>query len=129
MWISIRTKRINISPRTREKIERVVRRSFERQRRYIGSVVVNLAPARRGRDLGYDCRITLWSHCLGLLVATDSGDTIRTAVQQTLRLSRETFRQRLHKRRTALRRASRSRIPQRLADTAMDGLSAVERES
>jgi ribosome-associated translation inhibitor RaiA len=110
MWISIRTKHVRISTRMRLKIEAFVRRALQRERRYIGSVVVGIEPAQLGRELSFDCRITVWSHHLGLLVANDVGGTIRTAVQQTVLRAREAFRRQLHKRRTIARRNSRSRV-------------------
>ena len=96
MWISIQTKRVNISPRMRRKIEDFIDRLFERERRYVGSVVISIRPTTLGRDVGYACRITLWSHYLGLTVVSDCGDTIRTAVQQAALRSRQVIRRRLH---------------------------------
>ena len=53
MWISIQTKRVNISPRMRRKIEDFIDRLFERERRYVGSVVISIRPTMLGRDVGY----------------------------------------------------------------------------
>ena len=120
MWISVRTKRINISPRMRRRIENFVDRTFQRERRYIGSIVVGLRPAKRGHDVGYDCRLTVWSHYLGLIVVCHSGDTIRTAVQQALLRSREVLRRRLQKRRSRMRRMTRGRLERWLAGKALE---------
>jgi ribosome-associated translation inhibitor RaiA len=120
MWISIRTKRVSVSPRMRQRIEAFLRRTFDRERRYIGSVVIRIAPAKLGHDVGYDCRITLWSHYLGLLVANDSGGTIRTAVQQAVSTIRKAFRRQLHKRRSKTRRANRSRVSRWLSGAATE---------
>ena len=120
MWISIQTKRVNISPRMRRKIEDFIDRLFERERRYVGSVVISIRPATLGPDVGYACRITLWSHYLGLTVVSDCGDTIRTAVQQAALRSRQVIRQRLHKRRSKTRRMTRGRLNRSFSRTARE---------
>lgn len=119
MWISVQTKRVNVAPRLRRKIEDLINRMFERERRYLGSVVVSIWPAPLGRDVGYACRITLWSHYLALTVVTDRGDTIRTAVQQAALRSREVIRRSLHKRRSKTRRMTRVRLS-RLSGMALE---------
>ena len=118
MWISIRTKRVNVSPRMRRKIENFIDRKFERERRYIGSAVISIRPATLGREVGYACRITLWSHYLGLTVVIDCGDTIRTAVQQAALRCREVIRRRLHRRRSKTRRMTRGRLDRWFSRTA-----------
>jgi hypothetical protein len=120
MWISIRTKRVNISPRMRRKIEDFLDRLFERERRYIGSIVISLRPATLNGEVGYACQITLWSHYLGLTVVSDRGDTIRTAVQQAALRSREVTRRRLHKRRSKTRRMTRGRQNRPLSRSALE---------
>jgi len=118
MWISIRTKSIKVSSRMRKTVESYIRRAFERERRYIGSIVVGLRPAKLGSDLGYGCRLTIWSHYLGLIVVSDVGDTVRTAVQQTSLRAREVFRRRLHKRRGNARRLNHARLNRWLPSVA-----------
>jgi hypothetical protein len=120
MWISTQTKRTSLSPRLRQKIETFVSRTFRRERRYIGSVVVGIAPATTGRDVGYDCRLTVWSHYLGLIVVSHRGDTIRTAVQQAALRCREVLRQRVEKRRSKTRRATRGGLRRWSADLALE---------
>ena len=120
MWISIRTKRVNISPRMRRKIEQFVDRMFQRERRYIGSVVISIRPIALVSDVGYACRITSWSHYLGLTVVSDCGDTIRTAVQRAALRSREVIRRRLHKQRSKTRRMTRGRLNRWFSRTASE---------
>jgi ribosome-associated translation inhibitor RaiA len=111
MWISIRTKRINLSPRMREKIEAHLRRAFEREMRQIASVIVSMEPADFGGGFdAFQCEIKLWSSYLGLIKVSDMGDTIRTAVQQASLRARHAARRRLHKRRSHRRRLGRSRL-------------------
>jgi len=104
----------------RRTVQRFVDRSFRRERRYIGSVVVGIAPASVGRDVAYDCRLTIWSHFLGLIVVSASGDTIRTAVQQATLRSREVLRRRLAKRRSKTRRVARDRLDRWLPRLAVE---------
>lgn len=119
MWISIRTKSTGLSPRMRRKIEDFVDRTFQRERRYIGSVVLNIEPATLGSDVGYDCQITVWSRYLDLMVVTQSGDTIRTAVQQAALRCRDVLRRRLQKRRSQARRGTRVRLRRWLGELAI----------
>jgi len=119
MWISIQTKRVNVAPRLRRKIEDLINRMFKRERHYIGSVVVSIRPAPLGRDVGYACRITVWSHYLGLTIVSDRSDTIRTAVQQAALRSREVIRRSVHKRRSKTRRMTRVRLS-RLSQIALE---------
>ena len=106
MWTSIRTKRLRISPRQRQLVDSFVRRTFDRELRQIGSVVVTLSPAKIGTALGYTCGVRIWSHYLGLITARDVGDTVRNAVQQASLRARKALRRRLHKRHDAGRRIS-----------------------
>jgi hypothetical protein len=46
MWISIRTKRIELSPRMRRNIEAHVLRVFEREKGQIASAIVSLGPPK-----------------------------------------------------------------------------------
>src|SRR5262245_37989498 len=110
MWISIRTKRTKLSPRMRRNLEDFVRRTFQRERRQIASAVISVGPAKLGGDIGFKCRIRLWSSYLGLVTVRDIGDTVRTAVQQASLRARHVVRRRLHKRRSLTRRFSRSRL-------------------
>jgi hypothetical protein len=111
MWISIQTKRIDLSPRMRSSIEAHILRVFQREKRQIASVVVAVGPAKLSGDiLLFTCRIRLWSSYLGLLTVSDVGDTIRTAVQQASQRARHAARRRLHKRRSQRRRFSRGRL-------------------
>lgn len=104
-WTSIRTKRIHISPRQRRLIDAFVRRTFQRELRHISSVVVLLGPAKLGGGaVGYTCRVRIWSHYLGLMTASEVGDTVRTAVQQACLRVRGAVRRRLHKRHDSTRR-------------------------
>jgi ribosome-associated translation inhibitor RaiA len=113
MWISIRTKRIDLSPRMRENIEAHMLRVFRREKRQIASAIVSVEPAEFSGDLlVFKCRIRLWSSYLGLIKVSDVGDTIRTAVQQACLRARHAARRRLHKRRSHRRRFSRSRLGQ-----------------
>ena len=106
MWTTIQTKRVRISPRQRQLIEAFVRRTFQRELRHISSVVVALSPARIGGEVGFTCRIRVWSQYLGLITATQAGDTLRTAVQQAGLRVRSALRRRLHKRHDSGRRIS-----------------------
>lgn len=119
MWISIQTKRVTISSTMRRRIEEFISRMFERDCRYVGSMVVSIRPVTLGREVGYACRITLWSHSLGLTVVSDCGDTIRTAIQQAALWSREVLRRSLHKRRSKTRRMTRSQL-HRLSRIALE---------
>jgi len=120
MWISIRTKRIKVSSRMRESVESYIRRAFERERRYVGSIVVGLRAAKLAGDIGYECRLAIWSHYLGLIVVRDVGDTIRTAVQQASLRAREVVRRRLHKRRGNGRRLKRDSFSRWLPTVASE---------
>jgi hypothetical protein len=83
MWISIGSKRMDLSPRMRQKIEEFVFSLFRRERHQIASAVIAVRPAKLcGGELGFTCRIRLWSSYLGLITLVDVGDTICTAVQQ-----------------------------------------------
>lgn len=113
MWTSIRTKRLRISPRQRQLIDAFITRTFQRERRHLASVHVTLGPAKIGGELGYTCRVRLWSHYLGLVTATDVGDTVRTAVQQASLRARSALRRRLHKRHDSGRRISQRQHAQR----------------
>ena len=124
MWISIRTKRIKVSSRMRESVESYIRRAFQRERRYVGSIVVGLRPAKLAGDIGYECRLAIWSHYLGLTVVSDVGDTVRTALQQTSLRAREVVRRRLHKRRGNGRRLKRDRFSRWLPSVAQEGSKA-----
>jgi hypothetical protein len=111
MWVSIQSKRTKLSQRMRENIEAFVRRTFQRERRQIGSVVISVGSAKLGGgDLGFKCRLRLWSSYLGLITVRDVGDTVRTAIQQTSLRARHAVRRRLHKRRSQSRRFGRSRV-------------------
>jgi hypothetical protein len=113
MWISIQTNRTKLSQRMRENIEAFVRRTFQRERRQIASVVISVGSVKLGGgELGFKCRLRLWSSYLGLVTVRDVGDTVRTAVQQASLRARHAVRRRLHKRRSQSRRFSRSRIDQ-----------------
>ena len=68
------------------------------------SAVVLLGPAKIGSDFGYTCRVRLWSQYLGLITASVSGDTLRSAVQQASLRARKALRRRLHKRHDGKRR-------------------------
>lgn len=106
MWTSIRTKQLRISPRQRQLIDAFITRTFQRERRHVGSVHVTLGPAKIGGGLGHACRVRIWSHYLGLITAEDLGDTVRTAVQQASLRARSAMRRRLHKRHESGRRIS-----------------------
>jgi hypothetical protein len=103
-WTSIRTKRLGITPRQRRLVDAFVRRAFYRELRHISSVVVLLGPAKIGSEIGYTCRVRIWSHYLCLITASALGDTLRTAVQQTSSRARTAVRRRLHKRHDGKRR-------------------------
>jgi hypothetical protein len=106
-WTSIRTKRLRISSRQRRLIDAFVRRTFHRELRHISSVVILLGPAKIGGGIGYACRVRIWSHYLGLIAASDVGDTVRTAVQQASLRARHAVRRRLHKLHDGGKRISR----------------------
>ncbi len=111
MWISIGAKRIELSPRIRQKVEEFVFNLFRRERRQIASAVISVRPAKlSGGELGFTCQIRLWSTYLGLVTVVDIGDTIRTAVQQASLRARHAVRRRLHKRRSQRRRFSADRL-------------------
>jgi hypothetical protein len=111
MWISIRTKRVDLSPRMRDNIEAYVLRVFEREKGQIASVIVSVGPAEVIEDLlVIECRIKLWSAHLGLIKVKDVGGTVRTAVQQAALRARHAARRRLHKRRSQRRRFGAGRL-------------------
>ena len=111
MWISIRTKRVDLSQRMRRNIEGHILRVFEREKDQIASVTVLLGPAKlSGDQLVFTCRIRLWSSYLGLVTVSDVGDTIRTAVQQASLRARHAARRRLQKRRSRRHRLSHGRL-------------------
>ena len=118
MWISIRTKRIDLSPRMRRNIEAHIIRVFERERGQIASASVSLGPPKfSGDQLVYSCRIRLWSSHLGLVTVSDVGDTVRTAVQQASLRARHAARRRLQKRRSRRHRFSGSQLRRALRET------------
>jgi hypothetical protein len=95
----------------RQKIEEFVFNLFRRERRQIASAVLSVEPAKlSGGELGFTCRIRLWSPYLGLVTVVESGDTVRTAVQQASLRARHVVRRRLHKRRSQRRRFSADRL-------------------
>lgn len=101
MLISIRTKRIKLSPYMRRNIEAFLNRVFDREKRQIERLVVAIGPAKLNRHLrAFTCRIRLWSSFLGLVTVNDVGGTIRTAVQQASLRARQVARHQLHKRRS-----------------------------
>lgn len=105
MLISIRTKRIKLSPYMRRNVEALLSRVFDREKRQIDRIVVAMGPAKLNRDLrAFTCRIRLWSAFLGLVTVNDIGDTVRTVVQQASLRARQVARRRLHKRRSHRRR-------------------------
>jgi len=111
MWISIRTKRTDLSPRMRENIEAHILRVFQREKRQIASAIVSVGSAKFSGDaLVFTCRIRLWSSYLGLISLSDVGDTVRTAVQQASLRARHAARRRLHKRRSQRRLLSHRRL-------------------
>jgi hypothetical protein len=121
MWITIRTKRTNVSPRMRRNIEAFIRRTFHRERRQIASAVILLGPAKlRDGELGFTCQIRLWSSYLGMVSVADIGDTVRTAVQQASLRARHALRRRLHKRRSRTRRLAPGRLSRWLPDLSVE---------
>ena len=104
----------------RESVESYIRRAFERERRHVGSIVVGFRPAKLAVETGYECQLTIWSHYLGLILVSDTGDTVRTAVQQTSLRTREVVRRRLHKRRGNGRRLKRDRFSRWLPTVARE---------
>jgi hypothetical protein len=95
----------------RRNIEAFVRRTFQRERRQIASAVISVGPAKlHGGELGFTCRIRLWSSYLGMVAVADIGDTVRTAVQQASLRARHAVRRRLHKRRSQTRRLGTGRL-------------------
>ena len=129
MWTSIRTTRIDLSPRMRRNIEAHILRVFQREKRQIASVIVSLGPAKFSGDLlVFTCRIRLWSSYLGLITVSDVGDTVRTAVQQASLRARHAIRRRLNKRRSLLRR-SNNRLRSSLAELSMDRMGSTENQT
>ena len=72
--------------------------------------MVTIAPVNLGGEMGFTCRIRLWSAYLGSIGVRDVGNTLRTAVQQAALRTRQVVRRRLHKRRTKSRRLGRGRL-------------------
>lgn len=107
MWISIRTKRCRLSPRMRSRIESHLLRTFRREARHIGSVVVTVSPVALDADPGYRCQLRIWSQDLGTIVVSDLGPTVRAATQQAAARARHALRRRLQKRLAKLRRVTR----------------------
>lgn len=119
MWITVRSERVTLTPRMRRKIESFVRDTFEREQNQIASCVVQVGPAKLGRDdTGFACRINLWSSYLGTITVRDAGDTLRTAVQVAALRARHTARRRLHKQRSRARRLGQHRVSHLLAELA-----------
>jgi hypothetical protein len=111
MWISIKAKRINLSPRMRQNIEKFSFHHFRRELRQIASAVISVTPAKLGGgEFGFTCRLRLWSSYLGVVTVVDIGDTIRTVVQQASLRARHVVRRRLQKRRSQRRRFSADRF-------------------
>lgn len=106
MWISVRARRMTVSPRMRSAIERHLRRMLQRDHPRIASVVVYLTSTRVGRDeLEYAARIVIWSSLLGQIAVNGCGPSIRTAVTGATRRARQIVRQRAKKKVVEGRRA------------------------
>ncbi len=121
MWISIQSKRIDLSPRMRRNIEAHIQRALQREKGEIASAIVSVGPAKfQGELLAMTCRIRLWSSDLGLVTVSDAGDTIRTAVQQATLRARHAARRQLKKLRSQRRRLSRSRLERWLPGIAAE---------
>ena len=111
MKMYIRTERMQISSRLRQKVIAFVHRTCQREWNRIDSIVVNISPAKQGvEQVGFVCRIRVWSHFLGQIAVTDVGDTLRTAIQQAVLRTRGVIRRRVHKRRSEIRRNGRARL-------------------
>jgi ribosome-associated translation inhibitor RaiA len=107
MLITVQTKRVAITPRQRQTIERYIRRVFDRQRWQIAQCAVTIAPEVATDLERLACHVRLASQRLGSISVRDTGETMRTAVQQAALRAREVVRRRLHKRRAKARRFGR----------------------
>jgi len=111
MWITIRTKRMSLSPRQRRTVEAFIRRTFQRERKKIASCVITFAPVTlSGGEAAFSCHLKLWSSFLGSVVVRDKADTIRSAVQASALRARHAARRQLHKRRSQSRRLGRHQL-------------------
>ena len=110
MLIHVQVKRVAVSPRQRQTIEAYVRRVFERQRWQVSQCAITISPEVGADSTRLTCHIRLWSARLGSVGVRDTGDTVRTAVQQAAMRAREVVRRRLKKRRARARRFGRNRI-------------------
>ena len=111
MWISIRTRRMSISPLVRRKIERLVSRVLRRQQAQIASIVVYLSPARLAeRSLDYACRIVVWSPALRKIAAQAVSGSIAAAVGQVSRKIRGIVRERMERLQQKCRRHGVNRV-------------------
>lgn len=106
MQLSIRTKRMYLTPDIRQNIGAFIRQVFWRERHRVTRTFVSLGITNSEGDLLFTCRISFWSSYLGLVTVSDVGDTILTAVQQASLRARQVVRRRLNKRRSLLRRSS-----------------------
>jgi hypothetical protein len=113
MWTSIRTKRLRVSLRQRQLIDAFVRRTFQRELQYVDNLVITLSPAKLSDVSGHSCQVRIQSRYLGLIIASDVGDTLRTAVQQASLRARGALRRRLHKRHSRARRWGQSQHARR----------------
>jgi hypothetical protein len=111
MWISIRTRRMSLSPKVRRTIEKHVARVFERQRANIASVVLYLSPTElTDSALNISCRIVLWSPVLGQVAITRVAPSVRSAVRQATQQARQGVRKRLARRQELRRRRNGNRL-------------------
>jgi hypothetical protein len=120
MWISIQTKRCELSQRMRESMETHVRRALQRQQRQVGSIVLMISPTKLGEEPGYRCRLRIWSHDLGVIVVSEIGHTLRSATQLATTRARHAARRRLQKRLTRFRRAKGGRLASRFTHSVLD---------
>jgi ribosome-associated translation inhibitor RaiA len=102
MWISVRTRRFNISPRLRQAVEGKIRRIFTRDHSRIASIVAYVSPLRPGRtDLGYTARVVLWSTLVGQIAVNDTAPTVRSAVGRAARRARKLLREQANRKVTS----------------------------
>lgn len=117
MWISIGSRRIRMSPRMRRNIDVYLRKTFLRERRRLGSIIVSVEPARLQGEPGYRCGLVVWCHRHGLVAVSDTGGTIRSAVQQAAHRARAVVRRKIQRQRSRVRRSPVARSEEWLTRT------------
>jgi hypothetical protein len=111
MWISIRARRLKVSQRLRETIQRYIERKLHRERTQVASVAVYLSSRTLASgEEQITCRLVLWSHWLGKVAVSEVSTTVRRAVREATLRAREVVRRNVKRRITRNRRLGRNRL-------------------